>query len=50
MTCKLMPLAAVTAFTAALTTAALADNGRHGHRLPQLAPAQPAALLGLARP
>ena len=46
MTCKLMPLAAVTAFTAALTTTALADNGRHGHRLPQLAPAHPAALLG----
>jgi Tannase and feruloyl esterase len=45
MQTKLMPLAAA-ALTAVLATSALADNGRHGHRLPQLAPAQPAALLG----
>ncbi len=46
MQIKLMPLAAAAGFTAALATSALADNGRHGQRLPQLAPAQPAALLG----
>jgi Tannase and feruloyl esterase len=47
MKTKLMPMlgAAVTVALGAPT--ALADNGRHGHhRLPQLAPAQPAALLG----
>jgi Tannase and feruloyl esterase len=46
MTPKLMPLAAAAAFTVALATSALADNGRHGPRLPRLAPAQPTALLG----
>ncbi len=46
MTFKLKPLVAAMVFTAALATTALADNGRHGHRLPQLAPAQPATLLG----
>jgi pimeloyl-ACP methyl ester carboxylesterase len=48
MKAKVMPLAAaVVAVTAALgATGALADSDRHGHRLPQLSPAQPAALLG----
>jgi Tannase and feruloyl esterase len=48
MKAKVMPLAAaVVAVTAALGAgSALADNDRHGHRLPQLSPAQPAALLG----
>jgi Tannase and feruloyl esterase len=46
MTTKLMPLIGAAATIAFSSGCALADNGRHGHRLPQLAPAQPAALLG----
>jgi hypothetical protein len=47
MKAKVMPLAAAAAVTVALgASSALADNGRHGHRLPRLSPAQPAALLG----
>jgi pimeloyl-ACP methyl ester carboxylesterase len=46
MRTKLMPISAAAALTAALATSAQADNGRHGHRLPRLSPAQPAALLG----
>jgi hypothetical protein len=46
MKTKLMPLIGAAVTIALGATAALADNGRHGHRLPQLAPAQPAALLG----
>jgi pimeloyl-ACP methyl ester carboxylesterase len=46
MKTKPMPLIAAAVTIALGATAALADNGRHGHRLPQLAPAQPAALLG----
>ena len=47
MKVKGLPLVWASAATAALvTTGALADNGHHGSRLPRLAPAQPAALLG----
>jgi hypothetical protein len=46
MKTKLMPRIGAAVTIALGATAALADNGRHGHRLPQLAPAQPAALLG----
>jgi Tannase and feruloyl esterase len=46
MQIKLMPLAAAAGFMAALATSALADNGHHRDRLPQLAAAKPAALVG----
>jgi hypothetical protein len=46
MKSKLMPLAAAAVTVACGATGALADNDRHGGRLPRLAAARPAALLG----
>ena len=46
MKTKLMPIVGAAVTVAIGAGSALADNDRHGHRLPQLAQAQPAALLG----